>query len=158
MDRIGFSKDIHRLVKGRKLILAGVVIPSPVGELAHSDGDVVFHAVSEAILGGLALGDLGKYFPPLDSSIEGIDSAIIVQKIVGLMKEKHYCLGNIDIHILLETPKLAAHIEKMRNNIAQLLETNIENVSITAGTNEGLGEVGKKEAVEASAIVLLRKA
>ncbi len=158
MDRIGFSKDIHRLVKGRKLILAGVVIPSPVGELAHSDGDVVFHAVSEAILGALALGDLGKYFPPLDSSIEGIDSAIIVQKIVGLMKEKHYCLGNIDIHILLETPKLATHIEKMRNNIAQLLETNIENVSITAGTNEGLGEVGKKEAVEASAIVLLRKA
>ena len=158
MDRIGFSKDIHRLVKGRKFILAGVVIPSPVGELAHSDGDVVFHAISEAILGALALGDLGKYFPPSDSSIEGIDSAIIVQKIVGLMKEKHYCLGNIDIHILLETPKLAGHIEKMRNNIAQLLETNIENVSITAGTNEGLGEVGKKEAVEASAIVLLRKA
>jgi len=158
MYRIGFSKDIHRLVEGRKLILAGIAIPSPVGELAHSDGDVVFHAASEAVLGALALGDLGKYFPPNDPKIEGIDSAIIVKKVVSFMKEKNYSLANIDIHVLLETPKLASYIEKMRKNTAELFETSIENVSITAGTNEQLGEVGRKEAVEASAIVLLRKA
>jgi 2-C-methyl-D-erythritol 2,4-cyclodiphosphate synthase len=157
MYRIGFSKDIHRLVSGRKLILGGVIIPFHLGEEAHSDGDVIYHALAEAILGSLALGDLGKYFPPSDENIKDIDSAVIVDKSMSLIAERSYEIVNVDIHVLLEKPKLATYIEKMRSNIAILLKTDIGNIAISAGTNEGLGKVGKSEAVEASAIVLIKK-
>ena len=155
--RIGFSKDIHRLVSSRKLILAGVVVPFEKGELAHSDGDVVYHAISESILGALTLGDLGKHFPDSDQQYEDMDSAIIVKHVVSLMKNHGYAVNNIDVFISLEKPKLKDYLEKMRTNVANLLEVDVESVSIKAGTNEGCGEVGKGEAVEASSIVLLKK-
>ena len=155
--RIGFSKDIHRLVSFRKLILAGVVVPFEKGELAHSDGDVVYHAISESILGALTLGDLGKHFPDSDQQYKDMDSAIIVKHVVSLMKNHGYAVNNIDVFISLEKPKLKDYLEKMRTNVANLLEVGVESVSIKAGTNEGCGEVGKGEAVEASSIVLLKK-
>ena len=157
MIRVGFSKDIHKLVEGRKLILAGVVVPFDKGELAHSDGDVVYHAVGESILGALALGDLGKHFPDNEPSTEGIDSAIIMKHIVSLMKQNGYEVNNIDVFISLEKPKLKDYIMKMRENIALLLDTSIDNVSVKAGTNEEMGEVGKGEAVEAYSYVSLIK-
>ena len=155
--RIGFSKDIHRLVECRKLIIAGVIIPFEKGELAHSDGDVLFHAVAESILGALALGDLGKYFPDNSDKTLDMDSSVIVKEVVQMMFEKDYEINNIDIFISLEKPKLKDYILKMRENVADLLQTNIENVSIKAGTNEGCGEVGKGEAIEVTSNVLLKK-
>lgn len=154
--RIGFASDIHRLVEGRKLMLSGVCVPSPVGELAHSDGDVVFHAASEAILGALALGDLGKFFPGTPEW-KDIDSSIIVKKVVQMMEEKGCRINNIDISVTLEKPKLAPYILEMRQNLALLLNTSLENVSIKAGTNEGIDEIGQGKAVKADAIVLLKE-
>lgn len=156
MMRIGFASDIHRLVAGRKLMLSGVCVPSEVGELAHSDGDVVYHAASEAILGALALGDLGKYFPGTPE-FKDIDSSLIVKKVVEMMNEKGCEINNIDISITLEKPKLAPFIMEMRQNLALLFNTSIENVSIKAGTNEGIDEIGKGLAVKADAVVLLKK-
>ena len=155
--RIGFASDIHKLVEGRKLILSGVVVPFELGEKAHSDGDVVYHAVAESILGALALGDLGKHFPDSDPKYKDIDSSILVKEVVSLMKEKGYSVNNIDVSITLEKPKLKDYIELMRFNLATLLETAIDNVSIKAGTNEGCGPLGRSEAVKAEAIVLLKE-
>ena len=155
--RVGFGSDIHRLVEGRKLMLAGVHVPAPFGELAHSDGDVVYHASMDAILGALALGDIGKLFPDNDPQYKDIDSSILFKKVVSLMKDKGYRLNNIDIMITLETPKLKDYINQMRENLANLLETSIDNVSVKAGTNEKLGPLGNSEAVKAEAIVLLKE-
>ena len=154
--RIGFASDIHKLVIGRKFVLSGVHIPSKVGELAHSDGDVVYHAVSEAILGALALGDLGKHFPATDE-FKDIDSSFIVKKVVFMMLKKGYEVNNVDVSITLEKPKLRTYIMDMRKNLASLLNTAVDNVSIKAGTNEGLDEIGQGLAVKADAIVLLKK-
>ena len=155
--RIGFASDIHRLVEGRKLILAGVVVPFELGELAHSDGDVVYHAVGESILGALALGDLGTHFPDNDNQYKDIDSSILVRRIVSMMKERNYVINNIDISITLEKPKLKDYIQAMRVNLSSLLETEIDNVSIKAGTNESLDSLGRNEAVKAESIVLLKE-
>ena len=155
--RIGFASDIHRLVEGKKLILAGVVVPFELGELAHSDGDVVYHALAESILGALALGDLGTHFPDSDDKYKDIDSSILVKEVVSLMKKEGYIIGNIDISITLEKPKLKNYISEMRNNIARLLETDVKNVSVKAGTNEKLDEIGKGLAVKAESIVLLKE-
>lgn len=155
--RVGFSKDIHKLVENRKLIIAGVVIPFDKGELAHSDGDVLYHAVAESILGALALGDLGKHFPDTSEGTKDMNSEIIVAKVVKMMKELEYEVANIDVFVSLEKPKLKDYIEAMRENLARVLNTNIGNVSIKAGTNEGCGEVGKGEAIEATSMVLLKK-
>ena len=155
--RIGFASDIHRLVGGRRLILSGVVIPFELGEEAHSDGDVVYHAVSEAIIGALALGDLGKHFPDNDPVYKDIDSSILVKRVVEMMKERRCRINNIDVSITLEKPKLKDYILAMRENLASLLETSIDNVSIKAGTNEKLGPLGRNEAVKAEAIVLLKE-
>ena len=154
--RIGFSKDIHKLVENRKLIIAGVVIPFAKGELAHSDGDVLYHALAESILGALALGDLGKHFPDTSSETLNMDSSLIVKEVVKMMKEKDYQVNNVDIFVSLEKPKLKDFIAQMRNNVANLLEVNIDQVSIKAGTNEGCGEVGKGDAIEATSAVLLK--
>ena len=155
--RIGFASDIHRLVKDRRLILSGVVIPFELGEEAHSDGDVVYHAVSEAIIGALALGDLGKHFPDSDPVYKDIDSSIIMKRVVEMMKERRCEINNIDVSITLEKPKLKDYIMAMRENLASLLETSIDNVSIKAGTNEKLDSLGRNEAVKAEAIVLLKE-
>ena len=154
--RIGFASDIHKLVIARKFVLAGVAIPSKVGELAHSDGDVVYHAVSEAILGALALGDLGKHFPATDE-YKDIDSSFIVKKVVFMMLKKGYVVNNVDVSITLEKPKLKPYILDMRKNLAALLNVDVDDVSVKAGTNEGLDEIGQDKAVKAEAIVLLKK-
>ena len=155
--RIGFSKDIHKLVENRKLIIGGVVIPFEKGELAHSDGDVLYHALAESILGALALGDLGKHFPDTSDETLDMDSSVIVSRVVKMMFEKGYEVNNVDIFVSLERPKLKDYIESMRNNVAKLLQVNIDQVSIKAGTNEKCGEVGKGEAIEATSMILLRK-
>ena len=155
--RIGFSKDIHKLVEGRKLIIGGVIVPFEKGELAHSDGDVLYHALAESILGALALGDLGKHFPDTSEDTLNMDSGLIVKGVVKMIKEKGYEVNNVDIFVSLEKPKLKDYIEAMRNNVAQLLEVNLDQVSVKAGTNEKMGEVGRGEAIEASSIILLRK-
>ena len=157
MNRVGFSKDIHILVENRKLILAGVVVPFDKGEKAHSDGDVVYHAIAESILGALALGDLGKHFPDTDAKYKDMNSEIIVSHVVSLMKEKGYRVANIDISISLERPKLKDYISLMVKNVARLLEVKEDQVSIKAGTNEGCGEVGRGEAIEVSSYVSLVK-
>lgn len=155
--RIGFSKDIHRLVENRKLIIAGVEIPYHLGELAHSDGDVLYHALAESILGALALGDLGKHFPDTSSKTLNMDSSLIVKEVVKMMKDKGYQVNNVDIFVSLEKPKLKDYIELMRKNVAALLEVSVDQVSIKAGTNEGCGEVGKGEAIEATSMIMLKK-
>ena len=155
--RVGYSKDIHKLVEGRKLIIAGVEIPFEKGELAHSDGDVLYHALAESILGALALGDLGKYFPDTSDKTLNMDSSLIVKEVVKMMKEAGYCVNNVDIFVSLEKPKLKDYILKMRENAAKLLEVSVEQVSIKAGTNEGCGEVGRGEAIEATSMIMLKK-
>jgi 2-C-methyl-D-erythritol 2,4-cyclodiphosphate synthase len=153
--KIGFASDIHQLVPNRKLILAGVVIPAPFGELAHSDGDVVYHAVAESILGALALGDLGDHFPSSDPTYKGIDSSFLVSRVVKLMVDRGFRVGNIDITIRLEEPKLKNYKIGMRTNIARLLSIDVSCVSVKVGTNEKMDAIGQKIAVQADAIVLL---
>ena len=155
--RIGIGSDIHRLVAGRKLIIAGVELPSPVGELAHSDGDVLYHALSDAILGALAMGDIGLYFPDSIEDTLNMDSGDIVRFVYDKMVEKGYKIGNVDIMITLEQPKLKNYREKMRKNIAQLLNTSIDNISVKAGSNEGIGDIGHGLAIKVDAVVLLEE-
>lgn len=155
MIRVGFASDIHELVEGRPLIIGGVTIPFTKGEKAHSDGDVLYHALGEAILGALALGDLGTHFPDTDDKYLNYDSSKIVLTIKEMMLSKGYKISNLDISITLEKPKLASYILEMRTNVANLLETSIDNVSIKAGTNEKMDALGRNEAIKAEAIVLL---
>ena len=155
--RIGQSTDIHRLAEGRKLILGGVEIPSDLGLVGHSDADALCHAVAEAILGALALGDLGKWFPDTDSKWEGADSIKILAQVGMMMRQRDYTIGNIDSLIMIEKPKMAPHIMAMRENIARALICDLDNVSVKATRGEGLGFVGKSEGVQAQAVVLLVK-
>ncbi|MBE6110466.1 MAG: 2-C-methyl-D-erythritol 2,4-cyclodiphosphate synthase [Erysipelotrichaceae bacterium] len=157
MMRIGQSTDIHRLVKDRKLILGGVEIPSDLGLLGHSDADALTHAVAEAVLGALALGDLGHWFPDTDPKWEGCDSQVILREVARMMDEKQYRIGNVDALIMIEKPKMAPHIEQMRKNIAASLNCDISRVSIKATRGEGLGFVGRREGVQAFAAVLLEE-
>lgn len=155
--RIGYAEDIHVLSPNRKLIIGGVTIPFSLGLLGHSDADVLFHAVSDSLLGSLSLGDIGIYFPNDDESIEGIDSKYIVKKCYNLVKERGYIVNNIDTMIFAESPKLSPYILKMRANLASLLEIDINDVSIKCGSNEKMDAVGRGEAIRASSIVLIKK-
>ena len=157
MYRIGHSIDIHRLVKDRKLILGGIEIPYELGLLGHSDADVLLHAVSESILGALSLGDLGKFFPDTDERYKGIDSKILTQEVVKMMEEKGYEVNNLDCLLIMEKPKMRPYIDTIRESIASLLHTSIDNVNVKATTNEKLGEIGKGEAIQAHAVIMLRK-
>ena len=156
MYRIGFSKDIHPLKENRPLILGGIHIPYHLGLDGHSDADVVIHAISEAILGALAIGDLGTHFPDNDDKYKNIDSTILLKEVVKMMENNHYEINNIDVQIGLSKPKLKDYKEAMRNNIASLLKTNIENVSIKAMTYNSLGDIGNNNAAEAYRVVMLR--
>lgn len=153
--RIGYGEDIHALVKGRKLILGGIEIPYEKGLLGHSDADVLLHALSDALLGALALGDIGKIFPPSDPLTEGIDSALILAKCYSLVKERGYSIINVDASVSAEEPHLSKHILPMRERIASLLDLKEEDISIKAMTNEGFDAVGEGKAIRAVCVVLL---
>ena len=155
--RIGHSWDIHRLVEGRKLILGGIEIPFEKGLLGHSDADALLHAISESLLGALALGDLGTHFPDNDPKYKGIDSKVILKECLRLIKDKGYIIGNIDLMIYAEKPKMAPHILPMRKLISELLEINIDQISIKATTHEKMGVIGKEEAIACESVVLLKK-
>lgn len=157
MYRIGHSIDIHRLVKDRKLILGGIEIPYELGLLGHSDADVLLHAVTESIIGALALGDIGKFFPDNDPKYKNIDSKILTSEIVNIMEEKGYEVNNLDCLLIMEKPKMRPYIDSIRESIAKLLHTDINNINVKATTNEKLGEIGKGEAIQAHAVIMLRK-
>lgn len=155
--KIGFGYDVHRLVPERKLILGGVKIPHETGLLGHSDADVLIHALMDAILGALALGDIGKHFPDTDNDYKNIDSMLLLKKVADLMHREGYQIGNIDCTVCAQRPKLSPHIETMRQNIGAVLETDISNISVKATTTEKLGFVGQEEGISAYAVCLLRK-
>lgn len=155
MFRIGQSTDVHRLVENRDLILGGVNIPSDLGLLGHSDADALLHAIIEAIIGAMGEGDIGKHFPDTDPAYKGISSLVLLEHCAKLMKSKGYKIGNIDALIRIELPKMAPHIPQMRENIARVLEIELNQINIKATRGEGMGFVGKREGVEAQAIVLL---
>ena len=155
--RIGIGEDIHRFAPGKQLVLAGAKIPFEKGLLAHSDGDVVYHAVSDALLGSLALGDIGHYFRTDDPKWENADSSILVLEVMRMVKDKGYAVSNLDVVILAEKPKLASFLLEMRGNLARLLEIEVSRVGIQAGTEEGLGEIGRGEGIRAKAAVLICK-
>lgn len=157
MYRIGYSEDIHPIKEGRKLFLGGVFFDGVNGLDGHSDADVVLHAVGESILGALALGDLGKHFPDNDPQYKNISSSFLVKHIVSLMKKEGYQINNIDIQVGCSIIKLANYINEMRENIAELLDTSVENVSIKAMSYNKVGPIGEGKAIKASSIVLLKK-
>ena len=155
--RIGFGYDVHKLVTGRELFLGGVKIPHEKGLLGHSDADVLIHALMDAILGAMALGDIGKHFPDTDDAYKNINSMLLLEKVTALMKENAYEIGNVDCTVCAQRPKLAPHIEAMRENIARTLQTNLQNISVKATTTEGLGFPGREEGISACAVCLLKK-
>ena len=162
--RVGLGYDVHRLVEGRELILAGVKIPYEKGLLGHSDADVVLHALTDAILGAVALGDIGRHFPDTDERYKGISSLLLLEKAYALVKEKGYRLGNADICILLERPKVKSYIPEMEECIAKALHCergqisgDKGKISVKATTEEGLGFTGRGEGIAAKAIVLLEE-
>lgn len=155
--RIGHGYDVHRLVQGRELILGGVHIPHPTGLLGHSDADVLAHAISDALLGALALGDIGKLFPDNDPQYEGADSLKLLAAVVALIRKKGYEIGNADATILAQEPKLAPHIDAMRQNLADAMGISVAQISVKATTEEGLGFTGALEGIAAYAVCLLFK-
>lgn len=157
MFRIGFGNDIHRLVAGKRLILGGVVIESDLGAEGHSDADALTHAVTDAIFGALALGDIGTHFPNSDERWRNAESFVFLRFAIGLMKEHGYEVVNVDSTVNLEEPKLRPYIDEVRKGLADALETETNCVSVKAKTGEGVDAVGEGKAVRAEAAVLLRK-
>ncbi len=157
MIRIGHSTDIHQLVEGRKLILGGVEIEHSKGLLGHSDADVLCHAVTEAIIGALAKGDIGTHFPDTDPKYKGVDSRILLRGAKEMLDEAGYVLGNLDATIYAERPKMRPHIDAMRTNIAADLGATMEQVNIKATRGEKLGFVGREEGIASECVVLLFK-
>lgn len=153
--RIGHGIDVHRFGPGDHVTLGGVKIPHDQGLVAHSDGDVALHALCDAILGALALGDIGQHFPDTDAAFSGADSRGLLRHVLGLMQAQGYVLGNADITVLAERPKLAPHIAQMRQRIADDAGVAPESISVKATTTEKLGFVGRREGIEAHAVVLL---
>lgn len=157
MIRIGHGYDVHRLVEERALILGGVKIEHEKGLLGHSDADVMLHALMDAILGAAAMGDIGRHFPDTDEEYKGADSLVLLEKVVRLADSVGYVLGNADITIIAQAPKLAPHIEKMRENIADVCGVDISRINVKATTTEKLGFEGEKLGISAHAVVLLYK-
>ncbi len=153
--RVGHGFDVHKLVEDRPLILGGVEIPYCLGLLGHSDADVLLHALCDAILGALALGDIGKHFPDNDPAFKGIDSRKLLRHVIRLMQEKGYRIGNIDATILCQKPKLATYIGRMCQNIAADCQTAVDCVNVKATTTEALGYEGRGEGISAHSVVLL---
>ena len=155
--RIGHGYDVHKLVIDRKLILGGVDIPYEKGLLGHSDADVLLHAISDALLGAAALGDIGKHFPDTDNAYKNADSLVLLAKVGELIKNAGYQVSNIDSTVIAQAPKLAPHIEQMRKNIAKALSIELDNVSVKATTEERLGFTGRCEGISAHAVCIIER-
>lgn len=155
--RIGIGYDVHKLVENRDLIIGGIKIPFHLGLLGHSDADVCIHSLMDAIIGALALGDIGKIFPDTDLKYKDIDSKLLLKEVYKLMNNAGYEIGNVDIVVAAQNPKLSPYIDEMRNNIKDILNTNIKNISIKATTTERLGFEGREEGISAYAVVLLKE-
>ena len=157
MIRIGHSTDIHRLEEGYRLIIGGVKIPHTKGSVGHSDGDCLLHTVCESLIGALSLGDLGQLVPDTSEEFRGIDSSLLVLKVMEKIKERGYRVVNIDSTVFLQRPKLQDYIQQMRLNIASLLEIDVDYVSVKATTGEKVGIVGREEAIVTESVVLVSK-
>ena len=155
--RIGQGYDVHALRKGLPMWLGGVRIESETGFVAHSDGDVAIHALCDALLGALALGDIGKHFPDSSDAYKGIDSKILLAKVIGMIADRGWSVGNVDITIALQSPKLAPYIDSMRSSLADIMKVPADRVSVKATTTERLGFVGRGEGCEVWATALLQK-
>lgn len=155
--RIGTGYDVHELVEGRRLVLGGIEIPFEKGLLGHSDADVLIHAIMDSILGALALGDIGLLFPDTDMKYKDIDSKILLKRVVEVMKENNFQIGNVDVVVMAQRPKLRPYIDEMRSVISKILSTDVKNVSIKATTTEKLGFVGREEGIAAHAVVILEE-
>jgi len=156
--KIGIGIDAHRLVEGQPLILGGVKIPYHQGLLGHSDADVLTHAIMDALLGALALGDIGLHFPPSEESYRDADSVILLRRVMHLIDEKGYRIGNIDAVVVAQSPKLAAFIPKMRERLAGAMEISVDQISVKATTTERMGYEGRGEGISAQAVALLEEA
>lgn len=155
--RIGNGYDVHALAEGLELWLGGVQVESPIGCIAHSDGDVAIHALCDALLGALALGDIGKHFPDTSDEFAGIDSKILLARVAALVRSKGWKIGNVDVTIAMQRPKLAPYIMAMRETMADVMGVPVEDVSVKATTTEKLGFVGRGEGCEVYAVALLKK-
>lgn len=155
MMRIGHGFDVHRLVPDRPLVLGGVTVPYEYGLLGHSDADVLLHAVSDAILGALALGDIGRHFPDTDPAYKGIDSMLLLEHVVGLARSRGYQVGNLDTTIVAQKPKLAHYVAEMTSNLAKACQIPTGRVNVKATTTEQLGFTGRSEGISAHAVVLM---
>ncbi len=156
--RIGHGYDVHLLREGLPFILGGIEIPHTKGFVAHSDGDVAIHALCDALLGAAALGDIGKLFPDTSDEFEGIDSKILLKRVVNLLREKGYEIGNVDLTIRAQRPKLRPHIDRMRETMAHVMSLDVDQVSVKATTTEKLGFEGREEGISVSAVALIFKA
>ena len=154
--RIGHGYDVHALADGLRLVLGGVEIEHTKGCVAHSDGDVAIHAICDAMLGALALGDIGKLFPDSDPRYKGIDSTLLLKEVVEVVRAKGYSVGNVDCTIAMQRPKLRPHIDTMRQRLAEVIGIDVDRVSVKATTTEKLGFEGREEGVSTTAVVLLK--
>ncbi|WP_313018948.1 2-C-methyl-D-erythritol 2,4-cyclodiphosphate synthase [Macrococcoides bohemicum] len=155
--RIGYGYDVHQLIEGRPLIIGGIELIHDKGLLGHSDADVLLHAITDAILGAVSLGDIGKFFPDDDPKYKGADSKVLLKNAYQHVLELGYEIGNLDATIIAEKPKFRPHIDAMRESIANVLNTDIFNVNVKATTNEKMGYLGRQEGIQAQAVVLLLK-
>ncbi len=153
--RTGFGYDVHRLVAGRKCILGGVEIPYPKGFEGHSDADVLLHAIADALLGAAALGDIGKHFPNTDPRFKGISSVVLLHQVADLLSQHRYAIVNVDATVLLDEPKIAPHVERMRTEIANALGVAVPQISVKATTSEGMGFIGAGEGGAAYAVAVI---
>lgn len=155
--RIGIGYDVHKLVENRNLIIGGVTIPHEKGLDGHSDADVLVHAIMDSLLGALAMGDIGKFFPDTDMKYKDVDSMLLLKEVASFIDEKGYKIGNIDSVIIAQQPKMAPFIDSMRVRIAQVLEIDVEQVGVKATTTEHLGFEGRKEGISSSSVAILFK-
>ncbi len=155
--RVGIGYDIHRLEEGRELIIGGIKIPYEKGLYGHSDADVLIHAIIDALLGAATLPDIGTIFPDTDEQYKGANSTVLLKKVREMVLSKGYSIGNIDSNIIAQAPKMMPYIPEMKKRLSEVLDINVENISVKAKTNEKMDAVGEKKAIEANAIVILYK-
>ena len=154
---IGHGYDVHKLEDGKKFVIGGIEIEHYKGAVGHSDADVVIHVICDALLGALSLGDIGKHFPDTDDKYKGIDSKILLQKVMKLVQEEKYKISNVDVTILLQKPKLRNYIDSIRDTLSNIMEINKSQISVKATTTEGLGFVGREEGVAAHCVCILKQ-